>query len=338
MTEREPINWSLLGGLRFFLATIVAFSHTLWFDIHSGLAVTITSLGAKAAVVGFLLVSGFSIAASLDRDERHFYFRRFKRIYPLYFPAVLSAVVLQVWLGEYHLPNYTLVPAGWVAIVGNFLLVQTFLVQVISYNGVLWSLAVEVSYYVLSPTLRRLPLVGLTILVAISAAFYLLPMRTDLGIAYTLLLKANAVKYCWPFLFGFALYFNRSAWLFVGLLVLGTALVWTSEINYERFAPLTFAISMIVIRGAQINLFPHWRTLEYLGDISYPLYVFQIPIYIFCYAAIGLTAPALLYGIAIVVAVVALELIDVRLKIFLFKLQYPNLLAYYHRTRDRGRA
>ena len=95
---------------------------------------------------------------------------------------------------------------------------------------------------------------------------------------------------------------------------------------------------MIVIRGAQINLFPHWRTLEYLGDISYPLYVFQIPIYIFCYAAIGLTAPALLYGIAIVVAVVALELIDVRLKIFLFKLQYPNLLAYYHRTRDRGRA
>ena len=209
LPQRGAINWSLLAGLRFVLATIVFFTHALWFE-RGTFAVAVASLGAKAAVVGFLLVSGFSIAASITRDEGRFYFRRFKRIYPLYFLSVLAAIALEIWLGQYQIPHFKFEPTGTVAAIGNLFLVQTFLVKTVAYNPVLWSLAVEVSFYIISPILRRLPLAVIAGTVAVSAIFYLMPHHTDWGLIYIYLLKANAVKYFWPFAIGFALYFNRS--------------------------------------------------------------------------------------------------------------------------------
>jgi peptidoglycan/LPS O-acetylase OafA/YrhL len=57
---------------------------------NPGIYRQINDLTGGAAVVRFLLISGYSIAASYKRDQTRFYARRLWRIAPLYL-AVLPA-------------------------------------------------------------------------------------------------------------------------------------------------------------------------------------------------------------------------------------------------------
>src|SRR5580698_3409648 len=197
------MNWSLLALLRFFLAFIVASSHALYFE-KSSFALFVASLGSKSAVVGFLLVSGFSIAASLSNGREGFYYRRFKRIYPVYICTVIAGIVLEFHYGAFEAPFYEFTPTGIVSAVGSVLMLQTFLVKSISFNPVIWSLAVECSFYLISPFILARPVVTM-LMCLVSLGFYLLP-GGDHGLLYTMALKANAVKYFWPFGFGLLLY------------------------------------------------------------------------------------------------------------------------------------
>lgn len=314
---RNEVNWSLLALLRMVLATIIAGGHLVWLKDDSFTA-GLASLGGKAAVAGFLVVSGFSIAASLDRDETGFYFRRFKRIYPMYFCAVASAIVLEIWLGTYNLPSYTIEARGPLTAIGNLLMLQTFLVKSIAFNGVVWSLAVECAFYVISPHLRRLSMLAWTALISVSALFFILPHKFDGGILYALALKANVVKYFWPFAMGFLLYRIPSKAFAVFLCLAGTTLVWVSEINPERFAAFTFACSIATAAISRTVFFGQSKVMDYLGDLSYPLYLIQLPTFILVYRLFGATDPLVLLAAALVATVIAYEIIDVRVKRFIF--------------------
>src|ERR1019366_8528321 len=109
----KSVSWEALALLRFFLAWIVLSQHLTSVTDHSGWVEALSSFDGKAAVVGFLLVSGYSIAASLDRESEGFYRRRFLRVYPLYFFAIVFAVALEAWT-KGHVP--------WVRAAGNLLL------------------------------------------------------------------------------------------------------------------------------------------------------------------------------------------------------------------------
>jgi peptidoglycan/LPS O-acetylase OafA/YrhL len=321
------MNWSLLAALRFFLAAIVAFAHTVQFGVHGTIVDAICSLDAKAAVIGFLLVSGFSIAASIERDQNHFYFRRFKRIYPLYFLAVVAAIMLEYWLGEYQVPENIFVPLGALTAIGNLLLLQTFLVKPLVFNAVLWSLAVEVSYYLVTPVLRRLTTSALLFLVVLSGAIFVLPHHTDWGLAYTYALKLNALKYFWPFGMGFLLYFHRtSPPLFIAFAIVGAILMRFSYITPGSLAALPFLISLYVMYASTARA-GHSKILDYLGDVSYPLYVFQLPIFVLCYATLGIANNYALFCAAVIIAIIAFELIDKRAKNAIFSVRYSLILA-----------
>ena len=82
----DPVG-RLLGGLRFALATIVVGAHLVWFSPNSHLT-KLAYFSAIAAVLGFLMVSGYSIAHSLAQSETGFYRRRLRRIMPLYVLAL----------------------------------------------------------------------------------------------------------------------------------------------------------------------------------------------------------------------------------------------------------
>jgi peptidoglycan/LPS O-acetylase OafA/YrhL len=313
----NEINWSLLAGLRITLATIVCGAHLVWFK-RDAISTGLEMFGGKAAVVGFLLVSGFSIAASLDRDESGFYFRRFKRIYPMYFFAVLSGIVLEVWLGNFQLPMYELEARGAATAIGNILMLQMFVVKSVAFNGVVWSLAVESAFYLASPFLKRASLLTLAALMVISATFYLMPIKFDGGWIYTMALKANVVKYFWPFATGFILYFNRDNLLAAILLLMGSLLVWFSPINNEPLAVVTFVLSFSVVLLSRSGKLRSSEILDRLGDISYSLYLLQLPVFVLCYKVFGFISPAFLLASAFVVAAVAYELIDVRFKRWIF--------------------
>jgi peptidoglycan/LPS O-acetylase OafA/YrhL len=68
-------------------------------------------LDPKAAVIGFFLISGYSIAASLQRSSKGFYRRRFLRIYPIYFFAIVTTHILSLVLGSgIQAPHETFIP------------------------------------------------------------------------------------------------------------------------------------------------------------------------------------------------------------------------------------
>jgi len=315
------IGWSLLALLRFVLAAVVAVAHIANFE-RTAVVSSIASLGAKAAVVGFLLVSGFSIAASLDRAAEGFYFRRFKRIYPVYFFAVAFGIILEWRLGTLHAPYSDFIPTGHVAAVGSLLMLQTFLVKSVAYNPLIWSLAVECAFYVIAPFIWKRSALMLA-MCAVSIGFYLLPVG-DHGLLYTIALKANAVKYFWPFGFGLLLYRHGNHAAYFAGMAAGSAVVWLSPINFERYAALTYAGSIFVIwLASRVDL--RSNILDYLGDISYPLYLFQLPVFVVLYAYFSITDGAIFFIASLATSVAAYEIIDVRLKPKLFALRGRKL-------------
>jgi peptidoglycan/LPS O-acetylase OafA/YrhL len=89
------MQWKVLAGLRFFLAWIVVCYHLKNFipDYGKDFLCTFGKLNGLTAVLGFLLISGYSIAHSLTKNPEGFYNRRFLRIYPLYFCAVIVSLI-----------------------------------------------------------------------------------------------------------------------------------------------------------------------------------------------------------------------------------------------------
>lgn len=136
-------QWSKLAALRFVLASIVAFNH-LGEMMPLGFLSVIPMLGTFEAILGFLLVSGYSIGVSYRKEPSQFLWRRVKRIYPVYVASlVLMAIVL--YTGRENIPS-----AGeWVA---NLMFMNQLVVPN-SIVGPAWSLSLEFWLYCLTPLL-----------------------------------------------------------------------------------------------------------------------------------------------------------------------------------------
>jgi len=121
-----------------------------------------------AGVAIFFVVSGFCIHFSFhqhDRDWRSFFVRRFFRIYPPYFFAVLLCGIF-IHVSHAVIVGGTFVHAGrmdfsfrpdWYQLIAHLLLIHNF--DPYSYFGIsssFWSIAVEIQLYLLYPVLLML--------------------------------------------------------------------------------------------------------------------------------------------------------------------------------------
>lgn len=311
-------NWSALALTRMLLALVVACGHLGWIVPGNYVSAIAEDFNPKAAVLAFFLISGYSIAASLDRDKEGFYFRRFKRIYPLYLFSVVAAIVLEAALGEYRLPGHVIETRGVITALGNILMLQLTLVKSIDFNGVVWSLALECTYYVAAPFLLRSRPRILAGLVALSLFLFMLPQQPEAGRAYELLLKLNQVKYFWPFGIGLIIYRYRSVGLFIGLAVVSTAITYFSPVSGGTLLScVTINVTFLAIfsgrlYGKELPLF------EYFGDISYPLYLLHLPTFIALYAAFQMANIWMLSLSALAVAAFSYWAIDVKIKQAIF--------------------
>jgi peptidoglycan/LPS O-acetylase OafA/YrhL len=315
MTTNQA-SWASLAALRFALATIVFATHFVFFTGYGGWIEAISSFDGKAAVVGFLLVSGFSIAASFDRDREGFYRRRFLRVYPLYFFAVLFAFGLEFMTRNHiDLPGHSFDGLGWMTALGNMAMLQTFVVKPIQYDVPVWSLSIEVFYYALAPLFARLPRNWLVTIIAVSLICYALPKHSDWGIAYTALSKFNAMNYMWCWLLGFMLWKDR------GPVIIALALIGVPEIIFghatpDRFAVVTYVSTLLILLLSHRIAIPGRLegVAEYLGDLSYPLYLYHLPTLILGYVVFEIHSPVALLALVIVVTVAAFHGIDRALK------------------------
>ena len=139
-------KWSILAGVRFALASIVAINHLGDFTSLGWLGF-IPKFGAFEAIIGFLVISGYSICASYVKQPDGFLWRRIMRLYPIYFASILIGYAAMRLLNQ---------PApGLLTIAINaFFLNQ--LITASSFVGPAWSLSLEFWLYCLTPFLVRI--------------------------------------------------------------------------------------------------------------------------------------------------------------------------------------
>ncbi len=280
--------WPALGGVRFFLALVVAAAHLPYFlsvGQHTPYLVDILRrFSGLGAVFSFLLLSGFSIAASCERQPDQFYLRRFIRIVPQYVLIVLTSALLPLFFDD-NIPSLvgTVSAPVYTQLVLNLCFAQGFLTSALPNNPVIWSLSIEVFFYALTPWFARRSDGQLQALIVLSACSYGL-VGLFFPVTHALVLfGANVPLLGWIWLLGFWLYRNRSdhrAWL--GAFILGLVIIPLDYTNMDGvWIHLTWVITLLAVRHGSAMLFgPAIRyCLEALGNVSYPLYLVHVPVY-----------------------------------------------------------
>lgn len=255
---------------------------------------------ANLAVSYFFILSGFvMIIAYRNRTQIKFrtYFKnRFARIYPVYFLAIILILISKLFqnirLDELFL-NLTMLQS-W------------FPGKSLSLNYPGWSLSVEVFFYLTFPLsfkyLIRNRLVKTSIIIiafwTLSQVFYHLIINGIINISiYTIDdINYNPLFHLNEFLIGnlTGLYYLESMkrkkstkhnyiLILILLILLGLFLKHQSGVSYHNgilaiiFAPLIFLIAK---SKGWVSTFFSNRIFVFLGEISFGIYIYQVPIWI----------------------------------------------------------
>jgi peptidoglycan/LPS O-acetylase OafA/YrhL len=327
------MKWEILAGLRFFLALVVVSDHLIdMFPGTGGIWKGLYKLGGFSAVIGFFLVSGYSIAHSITQNQIGFYKRRFLRIYPLYVCAILFSLFSAHLAGFkiYELKHDFAFPS-LNTIAGNLFLTQGFLVRYIAPDPALWTLSIEWFYYLLAPIFLRLSHKALIALICFSSTLfmffpycveYIIP---DKSYHYSCFLYGLAsVLLMWAWLLGFFYFFNKNR-VFAKILVitLGCVLLEQNQVVGSRWAISTYILSSLTLIYSSNIQIPKifLGALNSLGELSYPLYLFHVPSFILVYSMFGVKEPTLLVAFALTVSMIFYYSVDV----------------FFRRKRDRKR-
>ena len=279
-----PSTWAILAITRFFLAFIVMYGH-LYAQVlgQDELEYSfIYDLGGKAAVMVFLFISGISIGYSYLNNNKGFLKRRFLRIYPLYFVAVLFGILLQYYIGSpYKLPNSNMVAAGTLTSFANIFLLQGIVAITITYNSPLWSIGVEIFLYLMVPVLFLLRLRYILFITLISMLFFI--CSTSSG-----LYGYNNLIWAWPFLIGFIISVKKQFLCSVPLLLLCVIIVYyKKDIFSDSLSVINSSLGLFIsCLALYINTTFSKNTLVFfnlLGNLSYPIYVLHWPLYLLLY-------------------------------------------------------
>jgi peptidoglycan/LPS O-acetylase OafA/YrhL len=305
-------SWALLGFMRWILAFVVLMGHLEWFVPDSVFTRTLWAFGGKAAVVGFFLISGLSVGYSYVERPQGFYTRRLLRIYPLYLPAVLfSQFLVCITHPPLLFPHVTLIPGGIKTALANLVMLQNFVAYPIPYNSPLWSISCEVFYYLLAPVFFRLSRGVLIGLILASMLLFLFP-------ANVLLYGYVVMVYLWAWLIGFLLACDMRRVIGPMLLgVIGGVLVFLSKkITAEPLSVVTYAAALGAIFAAPYLKFPQLlkNLMNWLGNLSYSLYLFQLPLCIFFYCIPHVRNVAILISSVILAAIAIYYVFDNWLK------------------------
>jgi peptidoglycan/LPS O-acetylase OafA/YrhL len=308
---------SILAGVRFLLASIVAINHMSDFT-NLGWMGFVPAFGAFEAILGFLLISGYSISISYSTQPKGFLMRRIFRVYPIYIATIAAYYLLFISL---KLPT-----PSWLVVGINLLFLNQVLTST-SFVGPAWSLSLEFWLYCLAPFLMRLSQSAIRWLVYASFVSFLI---------YTVLRSAAHLPYYSGLGFGANLPLLSFIWL-AGLLLARSAaadstalrdigiifgghilvmaliqfgfrvkhhavsLFFTHDILITAAHASTLAFVFLVFKYVVIPpgpALPHSWFLRLLGDLSYPLYLLHAVVFSVL-LHLGLRSPLLFYLIAV---------------------------------------
>jgi peptidoglycan/LPS O-acetylase OafA/YrhL len=286
------LNHNNFDLLRLLFATIVCLVHAQTLSGFTQLAWISQLLSSSVAVKSFFVVSGFLIFMSYERSSsfKSYAIKRIRRIYPAYFVVVmlcaLSLVIISAKPANYFSPSwlkYLLANLSFL----NFL--QPTLPGVFesnslhAVNGALWTLKIEVLFYLSVPVFvllfRRFSTLPVLIIAYSLSILYALIMQNiakNTGAAIFLELSRQLPAQLCYFLSGAffyykLLYFEKHIYCFLGLAI--GALIINSTYPLAIFEP--FALATIIVF---LGLFFYLGNFGKFGDFSYGVYILHFPI------------------------------------------------------------
>jgi peptidoglycan/LPS O-acetylase OafA/YrhL len=306
MKSAKPVHFSGLNTLRFVAAfAIIIYHSTLSFQDSLPASVELFLHNLPIGVDLFFIISGFLIVFLLLTEKANtetvslakFYARRVLRIFPLYFLIVGIAYL------QYHRSNPEIDFSKFCYFWGNFWMIDTNKWTVSILNP-LWSLCIEEHFYLIIPVL-----IFIIPIKKIKYLFWAVIAISILFRAYA----ASAVEYSWMTLYLHTLsrcdllalggllahyyhttgtrYNIKPKYLFGAVIYLALLMCM---IDFNDFTTLSFALFkkylfvlplLIIFVGLVLNknqstsllLLRQNKTINYLGKISYGLYMFHSP-------------------------------------------------------------
>ena len=282
--ESKKVNselWAVLAAIRFGLAVWVLFAHSYNFGATK-LLPPVPSLNALVAVYGFLAISGFSIRHSIAYKPAGFLYRRFWRIVPVHIASVFLALFVYV-LCQGNLvdgfKNQVSMPdkLHWF---GCLFLLQAVYPVAIDILFPAWSLSIEVIFYLIAPVMRRISAIAIVLLIGSVSFYFYRPLISPDYIGLDTY-GISALALFWAWLSGWIAYeFRGNKWMLlflggVGCLCIAGDPLLSGCANYA----IWFAIIFVQMSWPNLKIQPSVeRVLNYLGEISYPIYLIHYPI------------------------------------------------------------
>ena len=313
----KKANWFKgLNALRFFAASLVVLMHTQSNQKVMGIPhfpdfpIFIKGLWA---VSFFFVLSGFLITYLLLKEKettstvniKQFYLRRVFRIWPLYFLVIILGLIfywkLAPLLGLSIVNNY---PKGLAVFLYVFFLANLMncLYDVGGIVHVTWSIAVEEQFYLMwAPLVKRLKKKFLPTIISISLFFLIVNILNTLNFFHLsegMQLFVRTLQFHYMgigALFAWLLY-NKKEWLMnlkvftskpIQIVFTGLIILFFLCYNKSTWGEIIFPLPIGILLGWLIlNLAANDcsvykldnKVLNYLGDISYGIYMLHVPL------------------------------------------------------------
>jgi len=286
-TEKND-QWHVLGGLRFVLAACIVCVHVMVIVDNApeqvGWLGHVVWATGSTIVLPFFLISGYSIAASFERDPAGYAWRRFWRIAPVFWLGLAASTAVM-------LAYKSTGTVSRLDLVMNALCLQTWITHPLKAFGPSWTLACEAFYYCLTPWFARQTNRTLLAIAASSLALYLYHASIPEAISYPGDWHGAPVAcLAWWWLAGFLFYRFRASeaaknWLIIVSVVM-------LPFDWKSFQPgcvYSMLIAVMIITNATRIRVPKIlvKPLDWMGGMSYPLYAVHFAVITFVYARYG---------------------------------------------------
>ena len=345
--EKQKIYFQNLNGLRFIAAFLVIIHHIEQFKSISNIEnywgeIPFIDIIGKLGVVLFFVLSGFLITYLLLAEEysfqkisiRKFYMRRILRIWPLYFYIIILAFLVLPNIDIFVLPNF-----GKDVIYSNLFLklflyaiffpnLVLSLLGIVPYASHTWSIGTEEQYYLVWPVILKYLKKHRIVLMILIIVFYLV-FRLFLNTHYSNFIPyKNILVAFWNTfsidcmaiggLFAILLFQKNkllkliqnnilfySTIIFTILLMLKG--VYVPYFHYEFYSVLFGIIILNFATNDTIQISLENRLFNYLGNISYGLYMYHpigIVLGLAISTSIGLTTNWLVYPLSFTLTII----------------------------------
>ncbi|HEY1031760.1 MAG TPA: acyltransferase [Flavipsychrobacter sp.] len=291
---------SALTSTRGFAALLIVIFH---FGLERFPFVHMQQFFAKGnmGVSYFFVLSGFIMC--LVYNSKHVQFgdymkRRIARIAPVYILAIILSQIPTIW--QHYAGNVAFKQNYFKELLLNGLFLQAYIPgYALSINSPGWSLSVEMFFYLLFPLLILLyqknpkGFVWLSAIVfAVSQAAHLYFMSKEIGKPFDV--NRHELIYYFPlnhlneFMAGIAGYYFYDRWKHakwirqipsITLIVLMVILVIELPYSLHNGLLAPLYLLFIIVVAVQEPVFLRWKPLVYLGEISYGVYMLQMPMY-----------------------------------------------------------